>query len=62
MDIDNDMINNLKNTLGSEKVDEALSQISPEMIENFSKMLSGTNYSNCLNNYSVCSSDSSSSR
>lgn len=40
LNLDNDMINNLKNMMGEKQVNDALSQISPEMIENFSKMLS----------------------
>lgn len=45
---DQNMINNLKDMMGEKQVDEALSQISPEMIENFSKMMN--NNSNSSNN------------
>lgn len=39
----NDMIENLKQMMGEKQVNDALSQISPEMIENFSKMMNNNN-------------------
>lgn len=40
MNIDDNTINNIKNMVNNGNLSEAMSQISPEMIENFSKMLS----------------------
>ena len=39
MKLNKDMINNLKNVFGDEKVSSALSSISPEIINNFSKSI-----------------------
>ena len=49
MNLNSDMLNNLKNIMGEKKVNEALSQISPEMIENFSNMVSNNNTTNTNN-------------
>ena len=38
------MLNNLKNMLGEQQVNEAMSKISPEMIENFSNAMNSNNY------------------
>ncbi len=46
MNLDNEMLNNLKNMMGEKQVNDALSQISPEMIENFSKMMNSNNSQN----------------
>ena len=43
LNLDSDVLNNLKNMMGEKQVNDALSQISPEMIENFSKMMSSNN-------------------
>lgn len=40
MNIDDNTINNIKNMVNNGNLSEAMSQISPEMIQNFSKMLS----------------------
>lgn len=40
MNIDENTINNIKNMVNDGNLSEAMSQISPEMIQNFSKMLS----------------------
>lgn len=59
MNIDENTINNIKNMVDNGNISEALSQISPEMIQNFSQMLSNqentnqiseTNNSNYNNN------------
>ena len=55
MNLNNDMLNNLKNMLGEDKVNDALSQISPDMIDNFSKMMSN----NSSNSNSSETSDNS---
>ena len=41
----NEMMNNLKNIMGEDQVNKAISQISPEMIENFSNMMNQNNNS-----------------
>lgn len=43
MNIDENTINNIKNMVDNGNISEALSNISPEMIQNFSKMLSNQN-------------------
>ena len=48
MNIDENTINNIKNMVDNGNISEAMSQISPEMIQNFSKMLS--NQQNNSNN------------
>lgn len=40
MNIDENTMNNIKNMVDNGNISEAISQISPEMIQNFSKMLS----------------------
>ena len=45
INLNNDMLNNLKNMLGEQQVNEAISKISPEMIENFSNAMNSNN--NC---------------
>lgn len=44
--IDQNTINNIKNMVDNGNINEAISQISPEMIQNFSKMFSQSNNSN----------------
>ena len=44
--IDQNTINNIKNIVDNGNINEAISQISPEMIQNFSKMFSQSNNSN----------------
>ena len=43
MNIDENMLNNLKNMFGEDQLNSALFKISPEMVENFSKMMSNSN-------------------
>lgn len=52
-----DMMNNIKNLVDNGNISEAISQISPEMIENFSKMLSNNSNTSTQQN---SSSDSTS--
>lgn len=60
MNIDNDMLNNLKGAFGENQVNDALSQISPEMIDQFSKMMQGNSgASNNENNWNNNSSTES---
>lgn len=57
MNIDENTINNIKNMVDNGNIQDAISQISPEMIQNFSKMLSNQennkneNNSQNFNNY-----------
>lgn len=51
--LDENMVNKLKNMMGDKNVSDAISNLSPEMIENFSKMMNS--------NSSSTSSDASSS-
>ena len=46
MNIDENTLNNLKNMVDNGNISEAISNISPEMIQNFSKMLSNHNNTN----------------
>ncbi len=48
----NQSMENIKNLVDSGNISEAISQISPEMIENFSKMLSNQKSENQTNNNS----------
>ena len=66
MNIDENTIQNIKNMVDNGNISEAISNISPEMIQNFSKMLSNqetnnhnssTNYSNNSNNNTQNSSN-----
>ena len=53
MNIDENTINNIKNMVDNGNISEAISQISPEMIQNFSQMLSNqenTSQSSEINN------------
>lgn len=50
--IDQNTINNIKNMVDNGNIDGAISQISPEMIQNFSKMLSQANTQNSNNSKS----------
>ena len=43
MNIDENMMKNIKNMVDNGNISDAISQISPEMIQNFSKMLSNQN-------------------
>ena len=45
------MLNNLKNMLGEQQVNEAMSKISPEMIENFSNAMNSNKTYNEQNSY-----------
>ena len=44
--LDEKTMNNIKNSINNGNIDEAISQISPEMLENFSKMLSNNKENN----------------
>ena len=46
MNLDQNTINNIKNMVDNGNISEAISQISPEMIQNFSKMLSSNETNN----------------
>lgn len=46
MNIDENTMNNIKNMVNNGNISEAFSQISPEMIQNFSQMLSNQEISN----------------
>lgn len=46
MNIDENTMNNIKNMVDNGNISEAISNISPEMIQNFSKMLSNQNNTN----------------
>lgn len=68
--INPDTMNNIKNLVDNGNISDAISQISPEMIENFSKMLNSSNQSksdgsnnnsNFQNNQNTYKSNSSSS-
>lgn len=48
-----EMMSNIKNLVDNGNISDAISQISPEMIENFSKMLSSNNNNNSNNNSST---------
>lgn len=49
---DENMMNKIKNMVDNGNISEAMSQISPEMIQNFSKLMNQNN-SNNLNNYNT---------
>ena len=48
---DENTMNNIKNLVDNGNISEAISQISPEMIENFSKMMNSGNIKNSENTY-----------
>ncbi len=50
MNIDENTMNNIKNMVDNGNLQDAISQISPEMIQNFSQMLSNQNNNNNSNN------------
>ena len=50
MNIDENMMKNIKNMVDNGNISDAISQISPEMIQNFSKMLSNQNGTSSQNN------------
>lgn len=52
MNIDENTMNNIKNMIDNGNISEALSNISPEMIQNFSKMLSNQGNTNNQQNQS----------
>lgn len=52
MNIDENTMNNIKNMVDNGNISEALSNISPEMIQNFSKMLSSQGNTNNQQNQS----------
>lgn len=52
MNIDENTMNNIKNMVDNGNISEALSNISPEMIQNFSKMLSNQGNTNNQQNQS----------
>lgn len=47
--MDENTMNNIKNMVDNGNISDAISQISPEMIQNFSKMFSSTNSENSVN-------------
>ena len=51
MKLNKDMLDNLKNMLGEQQVNEAMSKISPEMIENFSNTMNSNKTYNEQNSY-----------
>lgn len=57
-DLNQDTINNIKNLVDNGNIQDAISQISPEMIENFSKMFSSNNGNS--NNSTINSSNTNS--
>ena len=62
MNIDSDKINNIKNMIDNGNISEAISNISPEMIQNFSKMLSNqekNNQNQKTDNYSSSNNQNS---
>lgn len=59
MNIDENTMNNIKNMVDNGNISDAISQISPEMIQNFSKMLSNQEKTNNSNNYSTQKENSS---
>lgn len=51
LNLNNDMLNKLKNMIGEEQVNDAISKISPEMIQNFSDMMGEKNNTNSSENF-----------
>ncbi len=51
LNLNNDMLNKLKNMIGEEQVNDAISKISPEMIQNFSNMMGEKNNTNSSENF-----------
>ena len=47
---DENMMNKIKNMVDNGNISEAMSQISPEMIQNFSKLMNQNNSNNLNNN------------
>ena len=58
MNIDENTMKNIKNMVDNGNLSDAISQISPEMMQNFSKMLSNKNNSQNQNNTQNSSFDS----
>ena len=58
--INPDTMNNIKNLVDSGNISQAISQISPEMIENFSKMFNNVNSQNSSNNQNTQNTSNSS--
>ena len=52
LNIDNDTMNQIKNLVNGGNISDALSKISPEMIQNFSNMMNSNSQNNGQNNYS----------
>lgn len=50
LNLDENTMNNIKNMVDSGNLSGAISQISPEMLENVSKMLSNNNFNNISSN------------
>ena len=48
--LDENTVNNIKNLVNNGNISDAISQISPEMIENFSKIMNNSNNQNDINN------------
>lgn len=58
--INPDTMNNIKNLVDSGNISQAISQISPEMIENFSKMFNNVNSQNSSNSQNTQNTSNSS--
>lgn len=56
--INPETMNNIKNLVDNGNISEAISHISPEMIENFSKMLNSNNSNNSSNSNNLNNSNS----
>ena len=61
MNFDENGINNLKNMINDGRLDDVISKISPEMIENFSSMMGNNNNNSNRSENSVNSEDSNNS-
>lgn len=57
MNINENDMNNIKNLVDNGNISEAISHISPEMIQNFSKMFAQQNNSNTTDNTNTASSN-----
>lgn len=60
--IDSNMMNNIKNMVDNGDISGAISQISPEMIQNFQKMLNNNNENQSQNNYNSSNVNSDNSQ
>ena len=58
---DENMVNKIKNMVDNGNISEAMSQISPEMIQNFSKLMNQNNSNNINNNNTSIQNNTNSS-